>query len=99
MIERRCSECGQTLPNIRYGVRLGPVAARIFDAIARSGIDGITPVDLFELVYADRPGSQHSALKALVRQINFKFSGLTRTRIVFCEGSYRLMAPAARLRA
>ena len=36
-----CQRCGQRLPEIRLGVRLTPLKARIFDLIRRAGPDGI----------------------------------------------------------
>jgi hypothetical protein len=36
-----CPHCGQPLPAMRFGVRLGPTAARIFDAVQRAGRGGI----------------------------------------------------------
>jgi hypothetical protein len=69
MTERRCSECGQILPNIRFGARLGPIAARIFDAVHRAGADGIEHGDLFELIYGGT-NRKRTALAGYVRQIN-----------------------------
>ena len=74
MREQRCTHCGQIIPPVRYGVRLGPLAARIVDAVQRAGADGIAYADLFEMIYHDRPASQRGALKGYVRQINYKLS-------------------------
>jgi len=100
MSQHRCSQCGQTLPNIRFGARLGPIAARIFDAVQRSGQDGIACADLFELVYAgtDR---KRSAVKGHVRQINDKLTdAIAPIRIRSIAEQYKIApAPRARLRA
>ena len=66
---RTCQYCGQKLPEIRLGVRLTPLKARIFDLIRRGGQDGIDKRDLFDIVFGD---GQHSreTLKAHIWQIN-----------------------------
>lgn len=51
---RVCSYCGQTLPDIRLGVRLPPLKATIFDLIQRGGPDGIPAEDLFAVAFGDR---------------------------------------------
>jgi hypothetical protein len=48
--QRHCNYCGQPLPEIRLGVRLPPLKARIFDLIQRSGDDGITNADLRDIL-------------------------------------------------
>ena len=53
----------------RHGVRLGPLRARIFDAIQRAGPSGVDADDLFDLILAER-GVQRTALKAHVWAIN-----------------------------
>ncbi len=67
--KRTCSQCGQLMATHRLGVRLGPLRARIFDAIKRAGPGGIEGDDLFDLILAER-GVQRSALKAHVWAIN-----------------------------
>ena len=101
MSEHLCPRCGQPLPNIRFGARLGKVAARIFDAVQRSGQDGIEHGDLFELIYGgtDR---KRSSLAGYVRQINDRLADqLSPVRIRSVARSYYKIAPAprARLRA
>lgn len=66
---RHCSYCGQPLPEIRLGVRLTPLKARIFDLIQRGGQDGIDRGDLFELVFGGA-GQCRETLKAHIHQIN-----------------------------
>src|SRR5262245_7042895 len=65
----RCHYCGQALPELRLGVRLTALKARLFDLVQRSGIDGISSDDLCSLLYPDGGGS-HQTLKAHVWQIN-----------------------------
>jgi DNA-binding response OmpR family regulator len=66
-----CNACGQPLPLLRYGVRLTPLKARIFDAIERAGPGGIDADDLFRLVYSDRDRKAgRRTLKAHIWQIN-----------------------------
>src|SRR5262245_47653470 len=65
----RCDHCGQSLPEIRLGVRLTPFKARLFDLVRRSGIDGIHSDDLYSLLYSEGGGSRHT-LKAHIWQIN-----------------------------
>lgn len=48
---RHCHYCGSPLPEIRLGVRLPPLQARLFDLIMRSGLDGITRNDLIAVVW------------------------------------------------
>ena len=64
-----CPHCGQSLPEARFGVRLTPLKARILDAIARGGPDGIDADTLFWLIYPDTTISRRT-LKAHVWQIN-----------------------------
>src|SRR5262245_9687581 len=49
--QQSCPCCGQSLPEIRLGVELPPLKARIFDLVQRGGRDGIATSDLFDLVY------------------------------------------------
>jgi hypothetical protein len=42
-----CPHCGQPMATHLLGVRLGPLRARIFDAIQRAGSSGIDADDLF----------------------------------------------------
>jgi hypothetical protein len=65
----KCDHCGQSLPEIRLGVRLTPFKARLFDLVRRSGINGIHSDDLYSLLYPEGGGSRHT-LKAHIWQIN-----------------------------
>lgn len=70
MKPRRCPHCGQVLPEIRLGVRLSPLKARIFDLVQRGGRDGIDKRDLFDIVFADVSGAKLPTLKTHIYQIN-----------------------------
>ncbi len=48
-----CGVCGQSTANIRHGVRLTELKARILDVIERAGPAGIAARDLFEIVFAN----------------------------------------------
>ena len=65
----RCPHCQQVLPEIRLGVRLPPLKARIFDLIRRGGEDGIFSRDVLDIAYSD-PTRSLATLKAHVHQIN-----------------------------
>jgi hypothetical protein len=76
MIVRRCSYCGQALPEFRLGCRLPDLKARIFDLVSRAGRDGIQGDDLFAAAYDDQPvrwkheRAKRNTLKAHVHGIN-----------------------------
>jgi hypothetical protein len=69
-----CTYCGRPLPEIRLGVRLTPLKARIFDIIQRGGDDGIDRRDLFDIVFGNDDAHSHKrsyhTLKAHIAQIN-----------------------------
>jgi hypothetical protein len=96
MLPRRCPYCNQLLPDIRLGVRLTPLKARIFDLIQRGGRDGIDRVDLFDIVFGGT-GQCRETLKAHIFQINeaiedsgYKIVGRSVARLercaILCEG-------------
>ena len=64
-----CPKCGQALPVTRAGVAMSALKPRIFDAIKRTGPDGIECADLYELIFATR-GSSRETMKAHVWQLN-----------------------------
>src|SRR5580704_17304711 len=83
LIERRCNYCGSPLPEIRLGVRLPPIKARVFDIIQRAGKDGIMHADLMAMTGMNRQG-----LRSHFTQINQLISGsgyrlYSRARCVF----------------
>lgn len=86
LIKRNCHYCGQPLPEVRLGVRLGPVKARLFDLIQRSGDDGITSPDLCDIL-----GIARETVKAHVFQINEQLAG-TDYQIKCRRWGYRLCA-------
>jgi hypothetical protein len=68
---RHCPYCGHEMPEIRLGVRLPALKARIFDLIQRGGRDGIDRRDLLGIINTDREKPIcHSTLKAHLFQIN-----------------------------
>lgn len=90
MKQRCCNYCGQTLPEIRLGVRLPALKARIFDLVQRGGEDGITAKDLFDILFgAEQEPPQRATIKSHINQINeaLEDSGY---RILGC-GAYRLV--------
>lgn len=46
-----CPHCHQPMPEIRFGVRLSPLKARIFDLVKRAGDIGIATSDIMNAVY------------------------------------------------
>jgi hypothetical protein len=85
----RCHSCGQSLPEIRLGVRLTPFKARLFDLVKRGGINGIHSDDLYSLIYPEGGGSRQT-LKAHIWQINEMIAD-EGYRIVGRGSSYRLV--------
>jgi hypothetical protein len=67
---RLCPHCRQPLPEVRLGVRLPPLKARIFDLIMRGGEDGILASDLLNIAYVDQPATGRKVLSSHVFQIN-----------------------------
>lgn len=63
-----CPHCRQRLPEIREGVRLSPLKARIFDAIKRARYEGITVEDINAICYDGR--AQPVTIRAHIFQIN-----------------------------
>jgi hypothetical protein len=63
-----CPHCCQPLYNYRHGVRLSALKIRIFDAIARSGYEGLQIEDIMVLCF-DRPTSR-SNVRIHIYQIN-----------------------------
>jgi hypothetical protein len=92
-----CPHCGQVLPQIRLGVALPPVKARIFDFVARSGVDGIDSASLFALTYNDnlpngkgiRERRSRKSLHNHINQLNERLENAG-YRIIHSSGAYRL---------
>ncbi len=87
MKPRCCPYCSQPLPEIRMGVRLSPLKARIFDLILRSADNGITREDIHAIAFdgCDRDANN---ISVHVAQINDRLVE-TEYRIVG-RGFYRL---------
>jgi hypothetical protein len=84
-----CDYCGQALPEMRLGIRMTALKARLFDLVKRGGIDGISSEDLYSLLYPDGGGSRQT-LKAHVWQINEMIAD-EGYRIEGRNSSYRLV--------
>jgi hypothetical protein len=69
MKPRCCNYRGQALPDIRLGVRLTPLKARVFDIIQRGGRDGVNRCDLYDIVFGNRKADRWT-LKSHINQIN-----------------------------
>ena len=63
-----CTHCGQALPEMRLGVRLTPLKARIFDLIKRAGPAGVFSDELHVMIFSK--GRSKETLKAHIWQIN-----------------------------
>jgi hypothetical protein len=88
--DRTCARCGQSIADVRHGVKLTHFKARILDAIERAGPDGIGAHDLFVIVFANdsRPHTLNT-LKAHIFQINQALIG-TGLHIFGRGGGWRL---------
>jgi hypothetical protein len=85
----QCPHCGQTLPTTRLGMVMSPLKAKIFDAVARAGVNGIPCHALYELIFVGRNSSRET-LKAHIWQINELIADEGR-RIVSDRELYRLV--------
>lgn len=73
---KTCPACGQVVPEQRAGVRLTPVKVRIFDAVKRAGIGGISSRDLVQVVYEDdRHPRNIATIRAHIWQLNELLAG------------------------
>lgn len=71
---RCCNYCGQALPEVRLGVRLTELKARIFDLVQRGGRDGITSADL-RAILSDESEMAPRTLISHVSQVNDLIEG------------------------
>jgi hypothetical protein len=69
MSRRKCSECGQPLPEIRLGLRLTPLQALVFDSIA-SNLDGINSCLVLERFRAVKPDASRKTIHVYVSHLN-----------------------------
>lgn len=90
MIAKNCPHCGQPMPLRRLGVTLSQTKAEIFDAIHRSGYDGISWDSLWRKFRAEHPNVQRTTLKAHVHQLSDRLEDVG-WKINGRSGVYRLM--------
>ena len=84
-----CPHCGQRMTSMRAGARLPPLKARIYDAIARAGADGISGPEIIESLGLD---VGKNGIRAHVWQINEILERFNSTvRIVRQEMSWRVI--------
>jgi hypothetical protein len=89
-VKQVCDQCGQSVANVRHGIRLTALKVRILDAIERAGPGGIAARDLFDVVFAnDLRTHSINTLKAHVFQINQALLG-TGLHIYGRQGGWRL---------
>jgi hypothetical protein len=67
---QRCPTCQQPLYDRRFGVRLPPLKAAIFDAIEAAGELGIKSDEIANAIYEGRRRAGLACIKAHVAQIN-----------------------------
>ena len=65
-----CPHCHQPIATERFGVRLTPLKAAIFDRIRRAGELGVTSVEIVSDLYVDRRPVSSTTIKAHAFQIN-----------------------------
>ena len=65
-----CPACGQSTKDVRYGVALSPVKARIFDAVKMANEIGVTSYEVIGLVYEGRKKPKLHTIKSHIFQIN-----------------------------
>lgn len=70
-VKRICECCGQSLQDVRGGVKLTPLKARIYDLI--KGRPGITRKELCELIYGTVSEGRMFTIGSHVKQIRDKF--------------------------
>jgi hypothetical protein len=65
-----CPHCHQPIIAQRFGVRLTPLKAEIFDRVKRAGDLGVSSIEIVSDVYADRQAVSSTTIKAHINQIN-----------------------------
>ena len=70
-----CPHCGQRMPELRLGVRLFPMTARVFDVIRRAGADGISGREAFNVAYQGMRKPKYMTFKAHVAHIRDALAG------------------------
>ena len=71
---KTCPACGQRVL-VRHNVWLSPLLADIFDAIERTGIDGIPPRELAVMFYGEDTKSARRVVAVNVNHLNKKLAG------------------------
>jgi hypothetical protein len=65
-----CPHCKQPLSEVRAGIRMPPLKAKIFDVIKAAGAEGITSSGVISSVYYARKKPAIAAVKSHVWQMN-----------------------------
>jgi hypothetical protein len=81
-----CPHCHKPLAELRAGVLLPPLKARIFDAIEAAGERGISSRDLIGSIYHDRPAPRAmQTVRSHIIQINDRLTRKSGVRIKSLE--------------
>lgn len=65
-----CPHCNAPIVKRRLGLRLPPIKAEIFDAVKRSGTEGIARAALDSLIYGRMRHDKTARIRSHVTQIN-----------------------------
>ena len=84
-----CECCGQPLQDVREGIRLTPLKARIFDLIKAR--PGISRKQLCELIYHSVSEASMFTIGSHVKQIREKFDMTTTTIRATPHNGYRII--------
>jgi hypothetical protein len=82
MNSKTCQTCGQALPQIRFGVLLPPLKARIFDMVKRGGVGGVESLFLRETFGGNTLKTHIHQINELIDESGFRIYGR--------GGTYRL---------
>jgi hypothetical protein len=95
-----CPACGAVRPEIRLGVRLPPLKARLFDLVKRAGTGGISTADL-RLAFDDNRRSSVT-IKSHIWQTNelledagYRIQSIDRAYVLVKIGANARAPPAA----
>ena len=77
-----CPHCGQPMPQIRCGVRLYPMTARVFDIIKSGGTVGVSGSAILQRAYAGMKKPSWTTLKAHIWQ----------ARVALQDTDYRIIS-------
>jgi len=70
--EQCCPHCGQSMRHVRYGVRINPMQARIFDLVKSR--PGIGTRELVEAVYGFHEVKKHRVITSRIAEMNGLFA-------------------------